>query len=158
HPYHGSLFFAAARSNGFSYWESGAFAMVGSFLWECCMENTRPSINDFVNTTLGGMTRGEIAHRVATMLRDNTSTGGPRVWHEIGAALFDPVGALSRLLSGDIGRNYDNPEDRFPSRFTLLGELGYRHVSLVGGGVEHPDQGIATLSAYYGNPFDGDIK
>ena len=158
HPYHGSLFFAAARSNGFSYWESGAFAMVGSLLWECCMENTRPSINDFVNTTLGGMTRGEIAHRVATMLRDNTSTGGPRVWREIGAALFDPVGALSRLLSGDSGRKYENPEDRFPSRFTLLGELGYRRVTAVGGGVEHPDQGIASLSAYYGDPFAGDIK
>jgi hypothetical protein len=95
HPYHGSLFFAAARSNGYNYWESGAFTLAGSLLWECCMENTRPSLNDLVNTTLGGMTRGEISHRVATIIRDNTATGSSRLWRELGGAFFDPVGALS---------------------------------------------------------------
>ncbi|HEX7528059.1 MAG TPA: DUF3943 domain-containing protein, partial [Thermoanaerobaculia bacterium] len=53
HPFHGSLYFNAARSNGYGYWESGAFTLAGSFLWECCMENTQPSINDIVNTTFG---------------------------------------------------------------------------------------------------------
>ncbi len=40
HPYHGGLFFDSARSNGYGYWESGLFAMAGSLIWECCMENT----------------------------------------------------------------------------------------------------------------------
>src|SRR6478736_1119539 len=66
HPYHGSLYFDAARSNGFNYWESGLFTLAGSAIWECCMENTAPSINDLINTTLGGMTRGEISYRLAT--------------------------------------------------------------------------------------------
>ena len=46
HPYQGSLVFAAARSNGYGYWESGAFTLAGSAMWECCLENSRPSIND----------------------------------------------------------------------------------------------------------------
>jgi len=154
HPYHGSLFFAAARSNGYSYWESGAFALTGSFLWECCMENTRPSFNDLVNTTLGGMTRGEISHRIATALRDNTASGSERVWRELGGAFFDPVGALSRVLRGELGKEFPNPDDRFPSRFVVLGDLGYRRL---GGSVANADQGVLTFSGYYGDPFKGEI-
>src|SRR6186713_2975142 len=33
HPFHGSLYFNAARSNGMSYWESIPFAWAGSFMW-----------------------------------------------------------------------------------------------------------------------------
>src|SRR5262249_31560083 len=52
HPYHGSLFFNAARTNGYGFWESGAFTLAGSFLWEGFMEKEPPAINDLVNTTL----------------------------------------------------------------------------------------------------------
>src|SRR5262249_42274866 len=98
HPYHGSTFFNAARSNGYGYWSSGLFTLAGSLVWECCMENTAPSKNDLVNTTLGGMTRGEVAHRLSAMILDNTASGGERVWRELGAALINPVGACNRLL------------------------------------------------------------
>ena len=60
HPFHGSLYFNAGRSNGYDYWESALFTAMGSVIWEMTMENTQPSINDLVNTTLGGMTRGEV--------------------------------------------------------------------------------------------------
>jgi len=154
HPYHGSLFFTAARSNGYGYWESGAFTLVGSLLWECCMENTQPSVNDVVNTTLGGMTRGEISHRVATMIRDNSASGSGRLWRELGAAVFDPVGAFTRLLYGDATREFANPDDRFPSRFTLAGDIGYRNVD----GTAHPNQWILSFSGFYGDPFAGEIQ
>jgi hypothetical protein len=39
HPYHGSLYFNSARSNGLNYWEAMPFALMGSFLWECCGES-----------------------------------------------------------------------------------------------------------------------
>ena len=71
HPYHGSLFFNAARENGYGFWESSAFTLAGSLVWEYFMENTRPSQNDLVNTTLGGMARGEVAHRLSNMIIDN---------------------------------------------------------------------------------------
>jgi hypothetical protein len=154
HPYHGSLFFMAARSNGYGFWESGAFALTGSLLWECCMENTAPSVNDLVNTTLGGMTRGEVSHRLSAMIRDNTANGSGRIWRELGAAVLDPFGAVTRLANGDWKREYPNPDDRFPSRVAVTGDLGYRHVA--DGGVT-PDQGIVSLSAFYGDPFAGEI-
>src|SRR5262249_9499771 len=33
HPYHGSLYFDAARSNGYTYWESGLFTLAGAAIW-----------------------------------------------------------------------------------------------------------------------------
>jgi len=155
HPYHGSLFFGAARSNGFSFWESSAFALAGSFIWECCMENTAPSINDLINTTLGGMTRGEISHRLSAMILDNTASGGERLWRELGAAVVNPIGAFTRLVSGDTARDFPNPEERFPSGFAISADLGYRHLS--SGASTHPSQGLFSFTALYGDPFAGDI-
>ena len=155
HPFHGSLYFNAARSNGYGYWESGAFTLAGSFLWECFMESTAPAINDLVNTTLGGMSRGEMAHRLGVMLRDNRATGFTRFWRELAGAAVDPVGGVTRLLHGELSGPFPNPDERFPSRFNLVGDLGYRHV---GGGAEKPHQGIVSLSAVYGDPFAGEIR
>jgi hypothetical protein len=156
HPFHGSLFFGAARSNGYGYWESGAFTLAGSLLWECCMENTAQSINDLVNTTLGGMTRGEVSHRLSTMIRDNTTSGTERIVRETAAAIVDPIGAFTRLVHGDLGRVTSNPDDRFPSNATVSAALGYRRVSVSDGGAP-PDQGFTSLSASYGDPFAGEI-
>ena len=61
------------------------------------MENTRPSWNDLVNTTLGGMALGEMEHRLSTVLLDNTATGSERFWRELGGVILNPVGALRSL-------------------------------------------------------------
>lgn len=156
HPYQGSLFFEAGRSNGYTYWESGLFALAGSFIWECCMENTQPSWNDLVNTTLGGMARGEVQHRLSILILDNTATGGDRLFREIAAAVINPVGAVTRLVNGDTSRLYPNPEDRYPDGFSLSAELGYRHVE--GPLVQDPNQGVVSFSARYGDPFVADVR
>jgi hypothetical protein len=155
HPFHGSLFFNAARTNGYSYWESGAFTLVGSFLWEGFMEKEPPAINDLVNTTLGGMTRGEIQFRLSNIVLDNTASGSERLWREIGAAILNPVGAFNRLINGDMTRDFPNPSDRNPQFLQVIGDLGYRHIN---GGAEHPDQGIFSLSLIYGDPFRTPIE
>ncbi|HEY6928090.1 MAG TPA: DUF3943 domain-containing protein [Thermoanaerobaculia bacterium] len=155
HPYHGSLFFNAARTNGYGYWESGAFALVGSFLWEGFMEKEPPSINDLVNTTLGGMTRGEIQYRLSNYILDNTASGSERFWREVGGALLNPVGAFNRLLNGDFTRDFPNPDDRIPNVLRFAGDLGYRHIS---GEAVHPDQGVLSLGIVYGDPFQGAIE
>ncbi len=155
HPYHGGLFFDSARSNGYGFWESGLFAMAGSLIWECCMENTPPSINDFVNTTLGGMARGEVAHRASVLILDNTAGGANRLWREIAAGIINPVGAINRLLRGEMTRDFPNPDDRFPSGFNLSVDGGYRRTSGEG---DLLDQGFLSVSALYGNPFAGDIR
>ena len=64
HPYNGSLYFAAGRSNGLGFWESAAGTVFGSATWELFGETELPSINDIVSTTMGGMVLGEIFHRV----------------------------------------------------------------------------------------------
>jgi len=155
HPFHGSLFFNAARSNGYGYWESGAFTLAGSFLWECCMENTQPSINDIVNTTFGGMSRGEMAHRLGVMVRDNQASGFTRFWRELTGAIVDPMGGFTRLVSGEMFQPFPNPDERFPSRFSVVADLGYRHI---GGGAPDPDGGIGSLSVLYGDAFAGEIR
>ena len=156
HPFHGSLFFNAARDNGYSFWESGIFTFFGSFVWETTLEREPPSINDLVNTTLGGMSRGEVLHRVATMVLDNRASGSSRFWREAGGAVLDPMGFLNRLYRGEVSADFDNPPDRFPSRFTLTGDVGYQ--GLHGAEVTNSDQVLVSLSALYGNPWEGEIK
>lgn len=126
HPFHGSLFFNAARSNGYSFWESGAFAFLGSFAWEVGMESEPPAFNDLVNTTLGGMDKGEVFHRLATLVRDNTARGSSRFWRELGAAALDPAGTFTRLLNGELNKYYENPPDRVPTRFVVNLEAFFR--------------------------------
>jgi hypothetical protein len=154
HPYHGSLFFNAARANGYDFWVSGLFTLAGSLAWECCMENTPPSTNDLVNTTLGGMALGEITHRLATVLRDNEATGSSRFWREVGGTFIDPVGGIARLLHGEWSRTSPNPEERYPRGFELAANLGYRRIT---GAAEDADRGLLTISAAYGDPFQGEI-
>jgi Domain of unknown function (DUF3943) len=153
HPYHGSLFFNAARENGYGFWESSAFAFIGSLIWECCMENTRPSTNDLVNTTLGGMTRGEVAHRLSNMIIDNESTGKTRVIREIAAGIINPAALLNRLLRGEAFKQFENSPDRFPKLIVLSTDLGYRRFQKGA----HQNQWIGTVSFLYGDPFEGDM-
>ena len=55
HPYHGNLYFNAARSNGYNFWQSGLFAFGGSAMWELFMESEYPSTNDIVATPIGNL-------------------------------------------------------------------------------------------------------
>lgn len=154
HALHGNYYFNVARSNGYNFWESGVFAFVGSFAWECCTEIEPASINDQLNTTLGGMEVGEIAHRLARALLDNTAHGANRVFRELGGFVLDPAGNFNRVLQGDLTRQGPNPPDRLPSRLNVDADLGYRHL---GGEAVSPDQALLTVSVLYGSPFEGEM-
>ena len=156
HPYHGGLFFNAARTNGYSFWESGAFAFFGSFLWETSMESEPPAINDLVNTTLGGMDRGEIMYRLSRALLDNTARGGSRFWRELGAAAINPIGSFNRLLRGELNAKYENPSDRLPSRMVTDFEGFYSSRTGAIVGDENNGQGGLEIRLRYSDPFDGD--
>ncbi len=90
HPYHGSLYFNTGRANGYSFWESTAWAATGSALWEYFGETFRPAFNDWINTTVNGITLGEITNRLSIVVTDNTATGSSRVWQEIGWCINKP--------------------------------------------------------------------
>ena len=104
HPHSGNYYFNIARSNGYSFWGSSPFAIEGSVVWEYFGENTRPSINDVINTPISGMLLGEILYRVSSNILDDRTRGAERVWREIFAGIINPSRALNRLTQGKMFR------------------------------------------------------
>ncbi|MDR1652133.1 MAG: DUF3943 domain-containing protein [Prevotellaceae bacterium] len=116
HPYQGSLYYTAARSNGYGYAAAVAFTAFGSLNWEMFMENERPSINDIFATTAGGITIGETLFRLSDLLVDNRTRGGKRFAREAAVFVISPVRGLNRLVSGKAfvaetaaGRDFGSP-------------------------------------------------
>ncbi|HQR16897.1 MAG TPA: DUF3943 domain-containing protein [Gemmatimonadales bacterium] len=129
HPYHGSLYFNAARTNGYDFWESFAWPFAGSLMWEIAGEAWAPAPNDFLNTSFGGVVLGETFYRLSSLALDNTATGSERTWREIGAAVLDPIRGFNRLLRGETHGISANPPDWRPSRVFGVLDLGYRRTS-----------------------------
>ena len=154
HPFHGSVYFNAARSNGYSFWGSVPFAFAGSFMWEFFGENNRGAINDWAMTSIGGITLGETLHRTAKMIRDNRATGVGRTFRELGAFFVDPVGGFSRLVRGEMSKVGPNPSDRFPGSLYTTGMVGFR--AIADGGLKNaePATFYADLHVLYGNPME----
>jgi len=158
HPYNGNIFFNAGRSNGLSYYESMPLTAVGSLTWEYAGEVNRPSFNDFINTTVGGIALGEIFHRTAATIRDNRATGARRVWLETAGFIVDPVGGFNRLFRGEMGRVYANPQERDPNGLSVWlrfgarsrGDENFRFGSEATGSV-------TDLRLLYGDPW-GEVK
>ena len=139
HPYHGSHYFSAARSNGYSFWQSAPWVFGGSLMWELFFEVWAPSPNDLLMTTLGGITLGEMLSRVSALTLDNESSGTERVFREIGATLIDPVRGFNRAVDGTMFKRSRNPEEWRPSTVFANVEAGYRVFS--------PDESISNPDA-----------
>jgi hypothetical protein len=124
HPYQGNNYFNAGRSNGLSFWESSALTAFGSGTWEYFGETNQASLNDFINTTLGGIALGEMFHRMAWLVRDTHASGKGRLWSEIGAAAIDPVTGANRFINGDASRVSDKPPELVPSSLSAVTDMG----------------------------------
>ena len=154
HPYNGSFFFNAGRSNGFNFWQSELFAIGGSAMWEMCMEREYPSTNDIIATPIGGAAMGEVLYRTSDLLLDDRTTGGQRAAREIAAFLIDPMRGFTRIVTGRAWRHRTTPGRRFgiPPVSVEFG-LGGRYLALYdndeGGAV-----GIAAkVNIEYGDRF-----
>ena len=97
HPYHGSLYFSAARSLGIDYWRAVPYPFMGSLMWELFFETEYPSINDFITTPLGGIILGETTFRLSNLILFSGKHG---LLREIGAFIVSPMNGLNRLISG----------------------------------------------------------
>src|SRR5258706_9222649 len=100
HPYHGGLYSNAARANGLGFFQAVPYAIMGSWTWEYFGEKYRPSLNDWYMTSFGGITLGEVFHRIGATIRDNGATGRGRTLRELAALPMDPIGSLNRLVRG----------------------------------------------------------
>ncbi len=159
HPYHGSFYYNAARSNGYNFWESALFTSTGSLIFEFFGEDEPASINDFVNTTIGGTTQGEIFHRVTNMILDNTANGSNRLFRELGGLVLDPVGGFNRLVRGEWKKDFPNPDDRLPVSFSVEVDAGFQHnADGTAPVVRFPNQSLVGLLIRYGDPFFGENR
>jgi hypothetical protein len=156
HPYHGSLYYNSARSNGYNFWESAPWAFGGSLMWEFFGEAWAPSPNDLWNTSLGGISLGEMLWRVSSLTLDNTATGTERTFREIGATLLNPVRGFNRIVRGETNDITANPPDWRPTKIFASLDVGYKRVvgennSGQGGEV---DVGYAGLFLSYGDQVE----
>jgi hypothetical protein len=149
HPYQGSLYFNAARTNGYGFWSSAAVAWIGAYLWECCAETHPGSPNDLVNTALGGAALGEMFYRVSSLAIDNAATGRGRIAHEVVATLIDPMRGANRLARGQTRRPGSNAADARPD--SLRGALEAGWIRLGAGGTTR-DAAVVRLGMVYGDP------
>jgi hypothetical protein len=99
HPYQGSFTFAAARSSGVSFWPACLYPFFASLAWEYFFERDRPSVNDQITSSLGGIFLGEALYRSSRFLTD--VEGNPGFWRNLFAFLLSPMTALNRWLSDD---------------------------------------------------------
>lgn len=105
HPYQGALYHTGARAEGFGFWGALPYTLLGSLHWEMLMETERPSYNDLITTTVGGVVLGEVLFRLATTLLDDSTEGSERALREGGALAISPIFGISRLVSGDAWRS-----------------------------------------------------
>jgi hypothetical protein len=138
HPYHGSLYLNSARGSGYGFWGSLPFVLAGSASWELFLENVRPSLNDLVNTTLGGMALGEVTYRLSSLLGSRRGADRTAVGRELGAFALSPIGRAQSFLLGKRPSEGDaRPDD---VAYVALGQRA-----------QHP---FVMLEYQYGSPFD----
>jgi hypothetical protein len=104
HPYHGALYFSAARNNGLNFWHSSLYSFGGSLVWEFFSEREPAAINDILSTGFGGMAIGETTVRMGRAVLDDSKRGMERFAREALEMVFDPIGGFNRILHGDSWR------------------------------------------------------
>lgn len=155
HPYNGSLYFNAGRSNGFNFWQSELFAIGGSAMWEMFMEREYPSTNDIIATPIGGAAIGEVLFRASDAVLDDRLTGSSRFARELAAFVLSPMRGINRIISGDAwktrptrGRLFGTPN------FAIRVSAGYKAL-LYNSHFKEVHQGFAAqIDAEYGDRFE----
>lgn len=126
HPYQGSLYYSAFRTNGYSFWQSVPAAFVGSYMWETFGENEAPSPNDFINTSFGGVVLGEMTYRLSNKLVNNRTRGFKRQLTEVAGFIINPMNGLNRIIDGKWGKVDYKAANRDSSVITAEFDFGLR--------------------------------
>lgn len=161
HPYHGGLYFNAARSNGLNFWESVPYSFCGSLMWETTCEIEPPAINDLMATTFGGVCIGEVTNRISDLVFDDRLRGFPRFWREFLGTVICPIKGLNRILNGDAwkvrGKYYKYHDyERSPISFTA--SAGYRYLADNNSLFRGEGNPYVRFNLAYGDPFDAETN
>ncbi len=161
HPYHGNLYFNAARSNGLNFWESVPYSLGGSLMWEFVAEVEPPAINDLLATTFGGIALGEMTYRLSDLVLDDSKRGFGRFAREFLGTILCPVKGLNRMLSGDMWKvkhryyKYHDYE-RIPVKFSI--GLGARYLADNNQLFKGEYNPYLDFRLQYGDAFNGENK
>ncbi|MCR5078136.1 MAG: DUF3943 domain-containing protein [Prevotella sp.] len=161
HPYHGSLYYNAARSNGMNFYTSIPFAAGGSLMWEIAGESEQPSGNDFLATSIGGIAIGEVTHRLSERIWTNEIVGPERFFREILGSVINPMGGLTRLLSGKtfhVKNSHHDTVDKNKPTIEFSTFLGGRYYGTNQGKGLHKGGGTINLDIVYGSPVAVDNR
>jgi hypothetical protein len=158
HPYQGNNYFTTGRANGLNFWESAGLTAFGSGTWEYFGETNQASLNDFINTTLGGIALGEMFHRTAWLVRNTQATGRSRLWGEIGAMALDPMSGLMRFMSGDASRVVEKPAEMVPSSLSTVASFGLLWRGSNTEAIESNTYGFFETDLLYGDVIRGASK
>ncbi len=154
HPMMGSFYYGAARSNGYSFWESAPIVFAGSYMWKIFGENGTPEREDLINTTFDGIVLGEVMYRLSSNILDDRATGRERVLREIFAGLVDPVRGFNRLLQGKYRRRTNSDVyQKEPLNITLFAgihSINNDENTILSG---HNDE-MFNIQLDYGNPYE----
>lgn len=159
HPYHGNLYFNAARTNGLTFWESAPYALGGSLMWEFLGETEPPAINDVIATSMGGMAIGEMTHRLSRTVLDDRDRGFRRFLREAAATIANPIQGLHRIINGDAWRvrsDHYRYHDYSKIPVDVAFSTGWRYLADDGAlfrGVHAP---YLNMVLTYGTPVDGE--
>ena len=155
HPYQGNNYFNSGRANGLSFWESAGITAFGSGTWEYFGETNHASLNDLVNTTLGGIALGEMFHRAAWLVRDTRATGRGRLMKEIAATAIDPITGVTRFMSGDSSRVSEKPAEMVPSALGGTFSAGVLWRGSNTSAFDSAGKPFLELNLLYGDPSSG---
>lgn len=97
HPYQGSMYYSAARSAGYGFYESFFFALTGSWMWEEFCETEYPAPNDLLATSIGGTIYGEMLYRIAERA---VSKPGAGILENLFAFAASPIATLQEWVNG----------------------------------------------------------
>ncbi|MDE6311704.1 MAG: DUF3943 domain-containing protein [Muribaculaceae bacterium] len=135
HPYAGAVYFMAARSNGFNYFQSLLYsACISTIGWEFGIEATmeRPSIQDIFITPLLGSVFGECFYLLKReIVSHDYRLFGSKVVGNIVAFLVDPVNEVVGLFAGNearrlhLGRKAPKLESSFAPMVFPTGQAGF---------------------------------
>jgi len=154
HPYFGNLYYNDARANGYNFWASAPFALLGSYEWKIFGENVTPERNSLIATTIDGIVLGEILYRISSNILDDRTSGADRTFREILAAMIDPMRGFNRLLQGKTSR-HTNKEvyQKEPLNITLYAgvhKINDHTNAILSGRTSE----IINVQFDYGNPFE----
>ncbi|GHT40433.1 hypothetical protein FACS189437_06010 [Bacteroidia bacterium] len=158
HPYHGSIYFNSARSNGYNFWQSGIYALGGSAMWELIMESEYPSTSDILATPAGGMAMGETFYRMSDLVLDDRKTGSDRFGSELVACLISPSRGLTRILSGDAWKRRSTSGRQFgisDYQLEVSSGIQFRNLKDVNG---KKTDAVVNINMEYGDRFSDENR